>query len=59
MHRSKQGCYSITASARASSVHSSLGVNFCNPIKIDETRFIHLVADCLNLRELELSCVSQ
>ena len=59
MHRSKQGCYSITASARASSVHSSLGVNFCNPIKIDETRFIHLVADCLNLRELDFSCVSQ
>jgi hypothetical protein len=34
-------------------------VNFCNPIKIDETRFIPLVADCLNLRELELSSVSQ
>jgi hypothetical protein len=37
MRCSKQGCYSITSSARASSAHSSLGVNFCNPIKTDET----------------------
>jgi hypothetical protein len=59
LQQSKQGCYSITSSARASSAHSSLGVNFCNPIKTDETRFIHLVADCLNLRELDFSCVSQ
>jgi hypothetical protein len=50
MRCSKQGCYSITSSARASSAHSSLGVNFCNPIKTDETKFIHLFADCLNLR---------
>jgi hypothetical protein len=35
------------------------GANFCNPIKTDESRFIHLVAGCLNLRELELSSVSQ
>jgi hypothetical protein len=34
-------------------------VNVCNPIKTDETRFIHLVADCLNLRELDFSCVGQ
>jgi hypothetical protein len=48
-----------TSSVRASSAHSSLGANFCNPIKTDETRFIHLMADCLNLRELDFSCVSQ
>ena len=59
MHCSKHGCYSITSSVRASSARSSLGVNFCNPIKTDATRFIHLMADCLNLRELDFSCVSQ
>jgi hypothetical protein len=59
MHRSNLTVYSIISSARASSARGAPGVNFCNPIKIDETRFIHLVAGFLNLRELELSSVSQ
>jgi hypothetical protein len=42
-----------TSSARAGSAHSSPGVNFCNPIKTDETGFIHLITDYLNLRELD------
>src|SRR3984893_4505595 len=51
--------YSITSSAQASSARGAPGVNFCNRIKIDETRFIHLVKGCVNLRQLELSSVSQ
>jgi hypothetical protein len=39
MHCSKQGCYLITSSPRGEQRPHSLGVNFCNPIKTDETRF--------------------
>jgi hypothetical protein len=59
VHRSNLTGYSITSSARARSAPGAPGVNFCNPIKIDESRFIHLVAGCLNLRELELSALAK